>query len=112
VETVLVVPVAMLVVAVGVQLALWAVAGEAAQLAADQAAMAASALGASAAQGQVVAQRVLQRAAVAGHWTVQVVGESGTVVAVVQGQVASVVPGWSPTVQAVRREPRARFRPG
>ncbi|MCK4176567.1 hypothetical protein [Aciditerrimonas ferrireducens] len=111
-ETVLVVPVAMLVVAVGVQLALWAVAGEAAQLAADQAAMTASALGASASQGQAVAQRILQRSAVAGHWTVQVVEDGGTVAAEVEGRVASVVPGWFPTVQAVRREPRAHFRPG
>lgn len=106
------VPVAMMVVAVAAQLALWSVAGEAAQSAADQAAMAASALGGSVRQGQALGERVLARTGVAGSWRVVVAREGTEVVASVQGQVASLVPGWAPSVRALRLEPQIRFRAG
>lgn len=112
-ELVIVFPVAMLIILLLFQTALWFLARSIANDAAQQGARAAAVVGGSTSAGQLAATEDLNQLAGAmlSGASVSASRGDGNAAVTVTGRTESIIPGWSLRVSAAATEPVEEFRP-
>lgn len=112
-ELVIVFPVAMLVILLVIQTALWFLARSIANDAAQDGARAAAVVGGSSSSGQTAASEDLSQLAgtMLSGTSVTAVRNGDSAQVTVTGRAESIIPGWSLWVSATAAEPIEEFRP-